>query len=367
MWIKNLSVSNCRIIQNENLELSPGVNLIIGENASGKTSLLEALSLLSTGRSFRSSYINDVITNGSDCILVTAKLANDYNSETIHIGVQKTAKETTIRMNQQDIKSQSELSRHIPLTVIHPASSELISGGPKFRRSYIDWITFYLFPEYVQIWKSYKHILNQRNSCLKSVKHRPSLSYWTEELIKIQPDIHQYRTQSLKKLQKILTDVNFALLKDQEIELELIAGLQTASSLSLQHNDLLKFYADKLEYDLATKRTNYGVHRSDITIKLNGTDAKKSASRGQLKILAISLLIAQSKVITTEQGKGIILIDDLDAELDQSNKSILLNYLISLNQQLIITSTKDLEINASNLKMFHVKHGVIENFGQQAR
>ena len=364
MWIKKLSVCNCRIIKNVNLELSPGINLIIGDNASGKTSLLEALSLLSTGRSFRSTYINDVIATGSDSILVTAKLANDNCDEPIHIGVQKTAKETTIRMNQQDIKSQSALSRHIPLTVIHPASTELISGGPKHRRSYIDWITFYLFPEYVLLWKSYKHILKQRNSCLKFAKHRASLSYWTEELIKLQPDIHHYRTQSLKKLHTIIKDVTVVLLKDHEIELELISGLPSTSSFSLEQNDLINFYAQKLDYDLTTKRTNYGIHRSDINIKLNGSDAKKSASRGQLKILAISLLIAQTQVISSEQGKGMLLIDDLDAELDQANKSILINYLISLDQQLIITSTKDLEIEASNLKMFHVKHGVVEKFAR---
>ena len=355
MWIDNLNVNHCRLLDGINIVLSKDLNIILGENASGKTSLLESLSLLSSGKSFRTSHINNVISHNESSILVSARL--NFENKQSQIGIEKSSAKTIIRINKQDIYSQAALSRHLPITIIHPESIELITGGPSHRRSYIDWITFYLYPEFHHEWKKYRHILKQRNLCLKEPKHRYALAKWTDELIELQPCITAYRIQALNKLNIELKTVSKEILGDNSVNLIFSNGFPT--DIELDKNSLKNHYLQKEEYDLKLKRTSSGVHRADIKIMLDNKPAIHAASRGQLKLLAITLLLAQSTTINIGNvEKGIIAIDDLAAELDTDNKMNLLHYLSTLNQQLIITTTKKIEFENIPSKLFHVKHGV---------
>jgi len=360
MWIDNLNVNHCRLLDDINIVLSKDLNIILGENASGKTSLLESLALLSSGKSFRTSHINNVISHDQSAVLVSARL--NYKNKKSQIGIEKSVSKTRIRINKKDVYSQSELSRHLPITIMHPESIELITGAPSYRRSYIDWITFYLYPEFHEQWKSYRHILKQRNLCLKDSKHRYALPRWTEELIQLQPSITEFRINALAKLKVELAKVSKELLGDDEAGLnsvELVFNSGFPADVKLDSESLKKYYLQKEDYDLKLKRTSSGVHRADIKIMLNGKPAIQAASRGQLKLLAITLLLAQSMTINKDnEEKGIIVIDDLAAELDQQNKNKLIDYLATLNQQLIITTTKKLNISNIPFKLFHVKHGV---------
>jgi len=354
MWIDNLNINHCRLLEDINIVLSENLNIIIGENASGKTSLLESLSLLSSGKSFRTSHISNVISHNKSAVLVSARL--NFKNKTSQIGIEKSSSKTRIRINKQDVYSQAELSRHLPVTIMHPESIELITGSPSYRRSYIDWITFYLYPEFHDQWKSYRHILKQRNLCLKDSKHKYALPEWTDELVQLQPSITNFRTKAIEKLKKELSKVSKELLGDGNVELIFNNGFPV--DIGLNTESLKDFYSKKEEYDLRLKRTSSGVHRADIKIMLDGKPAIQAASRGQLKLLAITLLLAQSTTINNGQDeKGIIVIDDLAAELDGENKTKLINYLSTLNQQLIITTTKKLNIEDIPYRLFHVKHG----------
>jgi len=356
MWIENINVKNCRLLKDVSINLSPHINMVIGENASGKTSLLEALSILSSGKSFRTSHISDLISHSESSILVSAKINMDGSHS--HIGIEKTSKSTRIRINQKDIYSQAELSLHLPITAIHPGSIELITGSPNLRRSYIDWIAFYLFPEFYEKWKKYRHILKQRNLCLKNPKHRYALPKWTEELTELQPSINQLRSDALDIIHPILLAIAKNLLATSDIQLALKSGFP--ADLTLDKKSLMAFYTVKEQQDIKSLRTIYGVHCADLKIFLGSKPAKECASRGQLKLLVISLLLAQSCAITKDQENGIIVIDDLAAELDTFNKEKLLNYLSSLNQQLVVTSTNRIDISNIQHKVFHVKHGELE-------
>lgn len=361
MWINNITVHGCRSLEPVSLELSPNLNIVVGPNASGKTSLLEALNILSKGRSFRTSHINEVISYNAEQILVSASIYESIeNNEFSQVGIEKTTKKTKIRINKKDVYTQAELSSHLPLTVIHPNSIDLITGSPANRRSYLDWIAFYVFPEFLSKWKKYQHILRQRNICLKSPKHIYGLDKWTQELVSFQPALIDYRKQVIKLLQPIVNEIADELLEGIHIQLELKTGFP--QDMSLDEESLLKFYEQKKEYDLKVKRTTAGSHRADFTILINSTPAVESASRGQLKLLAICLLLAQSNSISLNtSGKGVILIDDLAAELDSSNKELLLKYLSRINKQLIITSTHLIELSDIPSKVFHVKHGSFDS------
>lgn len=357
MWIKYLTIQNCRSLLNIKLELSENLNIIIGENASGKTSLLEALTLLSSGRSFRTTHISDVISYKNETILVSAKVYDHKNNHS-QIGLQKSNNKTLIRINKDNVYTQAELSLHLPLTIIHPGSIDLITGSPTQRRSFIDWIAFYKYSAFHQNWKKYQHILKQRNLCLKDFKHRSSLDKWTEELIQLQPVINDYRKDAVTLLKKEWSKILKYLFTDIKFDILFKTGFP--DSLEITTNNLSNYYKDRESYDIKIQRTSGGVHRADFKIMMGDRLATDCASRGQLKLLAISLLLAKNAVISsTDEKKGILLIDDLAAELDTNNKDILLKYLSSLNQQLFITMTKQYDIPNSDLdcKVFHVKHG----------
>lgn len=362
MWIKNITIEHCRLLESISLELSPDLNLIVGPNASGKTSLLESLNILSKGRSFRTSHIDEVISENHSSILVAASIVDNVNDieDFSQIGIEKSRSKTKIRINKQDVYSQAELSSYLPITVIHPNSIDLITGSPAIRRSFLDWIAFYIFPDFHSEWKKYQHILKQRNMCLKSNKHVYALDKWTEELISLQPSLTNYRKQVIKLLQPIVDDISKQLLNGIKVSLGFKTGFP--KDININSKDLSEYYKSKQDYDLKIKRTSSGSHRADFSISLNDTPAMECASRGQLKLLAICLLLAQSSCISqTNTGNGILLIDDLAAELDSSNKELLLKYLSQLDKQLIITSTSNIEFTGIKSKVFHVKHGSISD------
>ena len=362
MWLKSIGVQNCRIIKETQLTLSPNLNLIIGDNASGKSSLLEALCILSRGRSYRSPRINEVIRHQESSLLCTAKLHYSQQDKIIPIGIEKTAKSTTIRINQETVKSQASLSKTLPITIIHPDSVDLVTGGPSLRRAFIDWIAFYQSADFYLLWKKYKRILKQRNYCLRDRSQAYALPYWTEQLIQYQAPLHQYRLDALAALQENFSRYQTGLWEGAQIKMTLSTGLP--QDVSIHDNTALEqLFAKRLEHDLKSHKTFYGVHRADLNIRLNQHPAAKVVSRGQLKMLAILLLIAQSASVASHSSeKGIIAIDDLTAELDRHNRQRLLDLLLQTQQQLIMTSTPNgldnIDLTAIEKQMFHVKHGL---------
>ncbi len=356
MLLEQLTINNCRIIQTAELDLSPSVNLICGHNGSGKSSILEAVSILSKGRSFRTSRIADVIRSSEEALLIRARSVEADEQYTI--GIERSKNTTRIRVNQQDVNTQAALSRYLPVTIIDPNSIDLVTGSPSLRRSYVDWIAFYLFPEFHKIWQNYQRILKQRNLCLRVPSYLSALPQWTDELIKSQTLIQKYRERALEVLTPQLTKLSEMLLDAHVLKIKLTSGFaQTMDDLSFEAQKA--FYLERRDSDIKSARTLSGSHRADLQIYFNDQLAQHSASRGQLKLIAIAMLLAQSRSIDPEEKrKGIIAIDDLAAELDGDNKQRLLDCLRSLEQQLLLTTTQAelIPLHAED-RMFHVKHG----------
>ena len=356
MLLEQLTISNCRIIAQAELDLSPSVNLICGHNGSGKSSILEAVSILSKGRSFRTSRIVDVIRSDEETVLIRARSVEGDDQFTI--GIERSKNATRIRVNQQDVNTQAALSRYLPVTIIDPNSIELVTGSPSLRRSYVDWIAFYLFPEFHKIWQNYQRILKQRNLCLRVPSYLSALPQWTDELIKSQSLIQKYRERALVVLTPQLALLSEKLLDANVLKIKLTSGFaQTMDDLSFDAQKA--FYLERRDSDIKSARTLSGSHRADLQVYFNDQLAQHCASRGQLKLIAIAMLLAQSRSIDPEEKrKGIIAIDDLAAELDGDNKQRLLDCLRSLEQQLLLTTTQSelIPLHAED-RMFHVKHG----------
>lgn len=357
MWLSELTIQNCRIINKATLKLSPSVNYIKGANGSGKTSLLEALSMLSYGRSFRTSRISDVIQHKKKSVIATASLVTELNNEQ-PIGIEKSTTKTIIRVNKQSIQSQSKLSMVLPFSIIHPLSHELITGGSSIRRSFIDWIAFYQYPHFHHLWKHYRALLKQRNAALKQPRLSYALDYLTVEMCKLQQPIHECRLNVLTQLKETMNIIIPESLSMFIPDFSLTTGLP--NNIQLDRDELISFYKSSEAYEKKRGRTLKGVHVSDLEISLSDKPASSTASRGQAKILAILLNISQSLTITQH---GLLAFDDLSAEIDKENYDKLLIFILGLNRQTFITSTNFEHVHSDTMnidyKMFHVEHGSI--------
>ncbi|HPQ97074.1 MAG TPA: DNA replication and repair protein RecF, partial [Thiolinea sp.] len=264
MWLEQLSISNCRIIAQCELDLTPRANVFTGGNASGKSSLVEALVLLSRGRSWRTARPQELIRHGEDTLTVTGRIAGGAIHSSYPIGIARTGRETRIRINHADVRQQSELSSHLPLTVIHPDSVELITGPPAQRRALLDWIAFYRSADFHPLWKNGQRILRQRNACLRDPTQRYALGYWNEQLAQVIPEIQQQRQQALQALQETLQELAFPHAVVGRVGLVLGSGFP--QGVLLEQDNLLRFFQRHEEQELRAGTSLYGPHRVELQI-----------------------------------------------------------------------------------------------------
>lgn len=354
MWLEQLHIENCRIIQSADLLLSNKANFIIGDNGAGKTSVIEALSMLSQGRSFRSTKIKDLIHHGTEKVLVQAS-GKDAQGLHLNIGIERGVDSSRIRINKQSIRTQATLSKHLPISIIHPLSQDLILGGATNRRRYLDWLSFYLHPDFYDLWRRYQLLLRQRNAALKNPRYYFSLDSLTQQLSELQPELFERRTSALSILERSLDEITPKFLKPLTPDLSIKESLPL--QISACADDIYHFYQSNLQKEKDRRRTLYGYHLSDLLIKQNEFLVSSTASRGQIRLITILLILAQNNAIP---GNKIIAFDDLSSELDLRNQRNLLAFLHDLNAQLIITATSDEHLHScSDAQMFHVKHGVV--------
>lgn len=361
MWLSKVTVNNCRVIIDATLGLAPHANVLYGNNASGKSSLLEAIAVLSRGRSFRTPRIAELIRRGADELLVNARVEDGIAGESYPIGISKNSQTTRIRINHADIQQQAELSSHLPLTLIHPGSVELVTGSPSLRRAFLDWIAFYRFADFNPTWRHYQRVLQQRNACLRDPTQRYALPHWTEQLVNAQPLLYRYRIKALEALQTNLQWATDLLASTGFPQLHLTSGFPAHVDLE-DTKQLHTFFHDKQAQELKQGFSLYGAHRADLHMVLEGVPAVRVASRGQLKLLAVGLLLAQSHAAAeTVAKRGIIAIDDLASELDEQNLQALYNTLRTTQQQLIITGTHPAPLRQRfhDARVFHVEHGQV--------
>ncbi len=356
MSLQKLDIFNVRNIQSASLTPSSGLNFIYGDNASGKSSLLEAIFMLGRARSFRSSSIKQAIQFGQDHLIVSG-LVESTESGISRLGLQLDQKNLHIRINQQSNRKRCDLAYALPVQLIHPTSYRVLDAGPQLRREFLDWGIFNANKEFLPIWRRYKKALSQRNALLKK-KQTSQLLVWNQELVQYGKMLADYRQDYAEQLTPVFIRICQNFLSLNPIELHLLKGWDTAKTLD-------QVLLQDQEKDLRYGFTHSGPHRGDLHLLINGKLAKDFVSRGQLKLLVMALKLAQVHLLSTDfNHNGCILIDDIASELDEVNRAKLLNYLVNLNFQVFITAT-DLfgfgdisQIN--NYKVFHVEHGNVK-------
>jgi len=352
MGFSSLEISNFRNLHSLLLEPNAGLNLIIGANAAGKTSLLESIFYLSYGRSFRSSQYKHLISYDQDYFRLICSLDDSKT----RIGLERTLKEQKIRVNQEPISRISDLSTLLPVLVLHPDSHQLISSGPDNRRQFLDWGVFHVEHKFIISWKKYKKALNQRNASLRLQQSDKLCSLWNMELIEHAQIIEQCRLSYLNKISTIVNTLSSELFPEHDISLTYKRGWPT----EIEFEDYLNA---NLQRDRDKGFTQSGPHRADIKITVDGMPAQSSISRGQQKKLVSLLKIAQLTLFSqSTKQRCVLLFDDLPAELDYENQNKIMHILSKLNIQLFITAIETNQINCQyweNHRVFHVEHGQI--------
>jgi DNA replication and repair protein RecF len=356
MSLIKLDIYHVRNIQRASIQPSPFINLIVGNNASGKSSLLEAIYILGRAKSFRSTNIKSVINLHHEHLIVSGQTQrNDLGI--CHLGIQLDGKNIAIRINHENIQQRSELVYALPLQLIHPKSYELLDAGAQLRREFLDWGIFNNDKDFLLIWRRFKKALAQRNVLLKS-KQFEQLPVWNKELAYYGTIVHDYRLRYLKNLQSVFTAITQQFLAIESISVKLLSGWDISKTL-------LDALDTDFEKDFRYGYTHSGPHRGDFHVLVNHCLAKDFVSRGQLKLLVLSLKLAQVKLLAVEQHYwGCVLIDDFASELDTHNRAKLLHFLTNLNCQVFITANTSTDFgdlsHISDYKMFHVEHGSIK-------
>lgn len=352
MSIQTLKVSHFRNLSAVQLEPCPSFNFIYGNNGSGKTSLLEAIYLLSLGRSFRTHLSHRLIQRDCEHLIVHASL-----SLSTQIGVEKHSDgKTRIRVDGENKYSAAELARRLPLLLINPDVYKILEGGPKDRRRFLDWGVFHVEPEFLTCWQRAQKVIKQRNTLLRFNGSQQEILLWDRELCDVAMQLDRMREDYFLQFKKVFVDV-LALLLDEPVSIRYYRGWPKEKSLE----EALK---DTLLRDKSLGYTQCGPHRADIKLLCNNISVADVLSRGQQKVLGCALQLAQGKLLKEIRDKHCIyLIDDLAAELDPQKREVLMEALVQLNSQVFITAIEESTVNElshfSSNKMFHVEHGVL--------
>ena len=351
MLLQQLSIQGLRNLKPVKLDFAQ-LNVIYGDNGSGKTSVLEAIHYLALGRSFRTHLASRVINYDSDDFILFGRTQGHA------IGLQRFRQgDVTIKIDGQKAKKLTELLDHLPLQLITPESFDLLTGGPKNRRQFVDWGVFHMEPDFFAIWNRCKRLLKQRNSLLKRKASYKEISYWDRELVQYSQQLSELRNRYINSFNGVLQGIIERFLPDIEITVSYSQGWDKKS-------DLTQLLEKNYPRDLALGYTTAGPHKADLRLRCGKIPVDDALSRGQLKLLVCALRIAQGVHLNTQVDKQTIyLVDDLSSELDQQKRQVLIDQLVDTNAQLFLSVIESDQIKQQTskyqTKMFHVEHGVI--------
>lgn len=354
MGLNRLIIENVRSVSKAELSFSNSLNVIFGGNGEGKTSLLEAIHILSLGRSFRTRHSSNVISHGKDHLTVGGN-CSDLSNTKHTIGVRLSKKQSLYKIDRQRAKSISQLSSEFPVVVFTPDTPNYFLQQSTFRRAYLDWGCFQASPSFLLHWQNYTRILKQRNAALRARQARSLIQVWDEPLASASEIITMEREKYLGTIQSYLEEGSAELSLEFEFDLVFRKG---AGEKGLKSK-----LTESIDSDSKRGFTQYGCHRDDFVIRLNKKPLVHQGSRGQIKICAFALILLQVKVARLLSDKEVVfLLDDLASEFDSAHFKKTLEAGLKTGSQLFISSVQPFEAGdfpKIDSKMFHVKQGVI--------
>jgi len=329
MSIRRVQVTDFRCLQSAALDFDPRFTLISGSNASGKTSLLEALYVLGRGRSFRTRRLEHLIRHGSERFVVFGEV--DAFERRVTLGVEGSAAGVRAKLGGTKVASLAELAPLLPVQIIDPEIHRLIEEGPSRRRRFLDWGVFHVEPRFVDDWVRFQQVLKQRNAALKSRQPRSVTAAWDIDLARYGELLSAARSRYVELLSEHARVITRNLL-GMDLGISYRTGWSRGRSLA-------EALVESWTHDLESGVTQVGPHRAELNIRLNEVAVKDRISRGQQKLLAAALLMAQVKLFPQDSPvRPSLLLDDPAAELDNERLTGLITEVSAQSVQLIVTT-----------------------------
>lgn len=358
MKLDKVQISHFRNIDDLSLSAHNSLNVFLGENGSGKSSILEALHYLGFARSFRTHKHKNVI--GHDKLGFTVFCSTVVeNGRQQKFGISRRLDDSCIvNINGQKSKRATDLASYLPIQIFTPQSSDLLLGAPKLRRRYLDWVLFHVEHSFNLDFQVFNKSLKHLNALYKSNQPEQSLSYWNDILCEKGEAISENRENLLNDHLIQLINANLKdFLPEFSFEISYYRGWEKGYTLS---DSILKNRSRDQRYGFLS----VGPHKADLRIKTQGVNAHEILSRGQLRMLVAGMQLAQTQYLHEQTAKSsIFLLDDVGAELDEEKRKVFISRLNTVDTQLFVTAIdiKQLEFleNYNDKKVFHVEHGQV--------
>lgn len=349
--LKQISIKNYRNLDTIQTELNDKTNVIIAPNGSGKTNLLEAIYYGAFGEPFRSVEVSSQVLGQSE-VFSKILLVSEDNQVEIILSLDGNSFKRKFNLNNKKVKI-SDLSKYLPVVLFAPNSVDLVSREPNVRRRDLDNFLGMISQEYKENTDLYEKVLKNRNALVKAISNsqanRSELQFWTDKLVSIAENIFIERLRFFRALDEELKGV-----LDQFKELdktERITSLQVDFMPNIEGDEttfktnLAAKFADNIEKEIIVGRTLYGIHKDDYRVVINEENMRYMGSRGQQRIGALVVKLAQINYYKRfKDATPLFLIDDIMSELDDYNRELVANILISQDLQFILTSADEDEV-----------------------
>ena len=351
MWIKKIKINNFRNYKSQEINLEKNINIFYGENAQGKTNIIEAIFLSSMGKSFRAKKDKEMIMLGEEKSNIEIEYEKTDRDGKIKIEL---GNKKILYINGIKIKKLSELLGKINVVIFTPDDINILKGGPQNRRRFLDIMISQLRPNYMYNLNLYLKTLEQRNNYLRQIKEENKnenmLDIWDEELSNYAINIYNYRKKFIEKIKNKIKNIHSEITNNkEEIEIEYL-------SECISKEKYLELLKQRRKLDIIKGYTTKGIHRDDFNIYINKKELGIYGSQGQHRTAILSLKLSELNIVKDEIGESpILLLDDFMSELDEKRRK---NFLEKINDvQVIITCTEKIDIENKEILVYNVKSG----------
>ena len=359
MIIKSIDLDHFRNYENLHLELGEGIHILYGDNAQGKTNILEAICLASSNKSHRGAKDKEMIRFGAENAhikMLADKKGVEYRID-LHL---KSGGNKGIAVNSVPVRKTRDFLGIINTVLFSPEDLQIVKEGPQERRKFIDTELCQLDKIYLNSFINYKKALEQRNQLLKDIYFEPSLretlDIWDEQLLKYGTDLINLRKQFIDDLKIVIRPIHDRLSGGKEI-------LELDYEANVSSEDFREELKKSREKDLKSKTSNVGPHRDDIAFMLNGLDARVYGSQGQQRTCALSLKMAEIEIVKERTGDSpVLLLDDVLSELDMNRQQYLLESIGGIQTVITCTGLEDFVNRQVRInKVYRVENGEVKN------
>ncbi len=351
MYIDRIKLNNFRNYETLDLKLDENINIIYGENAQGKTNILESIFLCSFGKSYRTTKEKEMIRFGEDKSLIEISYQKKDRDGKIKIEL---GDKKQISFNGIKLKKLSELLGNINIVIFTPEDINILKDGPAKRRRFLDIMIGQLKPNYIYNLNMYIKTMEQRNNYLRQIReeNKPEqlLEIWNEKLAEYGEKIFLYRKEFIEKIYKKINEIHGKITENKEhIKIKYVSNCENKDIY-------LKELNERKKLDIIKGYTTKGIHRDDFTIYINEREVNTYGSQGQNRTAILSLKLAELNVVHDEIGEfPILLLDDFMSELDEKRRKNFLNNI--RNTQVILTGTEKIDLPDVRYKVYNIKNG----------